>query len=153
MDAAAIRAGLGHPVIDADGHGIEYLPWFRDLLRDEGGGGAVDAWDVVEHSAGFTRTLDVATKRSLGLFAEFIGLASAHAEQFARFFASEPDQLEHPKHAAECRRDLQQLLAQRVPAHNGALDLTRGGSGVENGCVSLRVRHRLARCNFTAFSR
>jgi predicted TIM-barrel fold metal-dependent hydrolase len=68
MDAAAIRAQLGHPVIDADGHGIEYLPWFRDLLRDEGGGAAVDAWHVVEHGAGFTRALDVATKRSLGVF-------------------------------------------------------------------------------------
>ena len=53
--AAEVRAGLGHPVIDADGHGIEYLPWFRDLLRDEGGPGAVDAWDVVENGARLTR--------------------------------------------------------------------------------------------------
>ena len=56
--AAEVRAGLGHPVIDADGHGIEYLPWFRDLLRDEGGPGAVDAWDVVENGARLTRALD-----------------------------------------------------------------------------------------------
>ena len=49
-----VRAGLDHPVIDADGHGIEYLPWFRDLLRDEGGPGAVDAWDVVENGARLT---------------------------------------------------------------------------------------------------
>jgi predicted TIM-barrel fold metal-dependent hydrolase len=66
--AAAVRSGLDHPVIDADGHGIEYLPWFRDLLRDEGGPGAVDAWDVVEHGARFTRTLDTDTKRALGVF-------------------------------------------------------------------------------------
>lgn len=68
MKAAEIRAGLDHPIIDADGHGIEYLPWFRDLLRDEGGPGAVDAWNVVENSSAFTRTLDAQTKRALGLF-------------------------------------------------------------------------------------
>lgn len=68
MKASEIRAGLDHPVIDADGHGIEYLPWFRDLLRDEGGPAVVDAWNVVENSSGFTRALDVPTKRALGLF-------------------------------------------------------------------------------------
>ncbi|HWS45385.1 MAG TPA: amidohydrolase, partial [Acidimicrobiia bacterium] len=66
--AAEIRAGLDHAVIDADGHGIEYLPWFRDLLRDEGGGTAVDAWDVVEHGATRTRALDAGTQRALGTF-------------------------------------------------------------------------------------
>jgi hypothetical protein len=66
--AADVRAGLDHPVLDADGHGIEYLPWFRDLLHDEGGGAAVDAWNLVEHSARVTRSLDAATKRSLGAF-------------------------------------------------------------------------------------
>src|SRR4029077_20850123 len=45
-----------------------YLPWFRDLLRDEGGAGAVDAWDVVEHGAPMTRALDADQKRSLGVF-------------------------------------------------------------------------------------
>ena len=65
--AAEIRAGLDHQVIDADGHGIEFLPWFHDLLRDEGGPHAVDAWNVVEHGAAHSRALDIATKRSLGL--------------------------------------------------------------------------------------
>jgi hypothetical protein len=68
LTASEVRAGLDHPVIDADGHGIEYLPWFRDLLRDEGGPGAVDAWDVVENGARRTRALEVDTKRALGLF-------------------------------------------------------------------------------------
>jgi predicted TIM-barrel fold metal-dependent hydrolase len=66
--AAEIRAALGHPVIDADGHGIEYLPWFRDLLRDEGGPNAVDAWNVVEHGATLSRILDTDAKRALGLY-------------------------------------------------------------------------------------
>ena len=64
--AAEVRAGLDHPVIDADGHGIEYLPWFRDLLHDEAGAAAVDAWNVVEHGARLTRNLDAETKRALG---------------------------------------------------------------------------------------
>lgn len=68
LTAREIRAALDHPVIDADGHGIEYLPWFRDLLRDEGGANAVDAWDVVENGARLSRTLDVPTKRALGVF-------------------------------------------------------------------------------------
>jgi predicted TIM-barrel fold metal-dependent hydrolase len=66
--ASEIHDALGHPVIDADGHGIEYLPWFRDLLRDEGGAAAVDSWNVMEHGATATRTLDPETKRALGLF-------------------------------------------------------------------------------------
>jgi predicted TIM-barrel fold metal-dependent hydrolase len=68
LTAAEVRAALDHPVIDADGHGIEYLPWFRDLLRDEGGAPAVDAWDVVENGARLTRGLDGPTKRALGVF-------------------------------------------------------------------------------------
>ena len=67
MTPEEIRAGLDHPVIDADGHGIEFLPWFRDLLRDEGGAAAVDGWNLVEHGAALTRDLDPATKRALGV--------------------------------------------------------------------------------------
>jgi predicted TIM-barrel fold metal-dependent hydrolase len=64
--AAEIHDALGHPVIDADGHNIEYLPWFRDLLRDEGGARAVDGWDLVEHGATHMRGLDADTMRMLG---------------------------------------------------------------------------------------
>jgi len=41
--AAEIRASLGHPVVDADGHWQESVPVFLDYLRDEGGPGAVEA--------------------------------------------------------------------------------------------------------------
>jgi len=37
MDAAAIKAELDHPVIDADGHCLEYLPVLRELIVEEGG--------------------------------------------------------------------------------------------------------------------
>ena len=34
--SADIRGGLDHPVIDIDGHAIEYFPVLADYLRDEG---------------------------------------------------------------------------------------------------------------------
>jgi predicted TIM-barrel fold metal-dependent hydrolase len=40
--ASEIRADLGHPVIDFDGHTVEFLPGFFDVLRDIGGPSAVD---------------------------------------------------------------------------------------------------------------
>lgn len=66
-DAAAIRRELGHPVVDADGHGIEYLPCVRDLIRDEGGAHALESWDLVEHGMATVRTLDVETRRRFGV--------------------------------------------------------------------------------------
>jgi len=39
---ADIRAQLGHPVIDCDGHWLEPIPVFLEYLRDAGGPGAVD---------------------------------------------------------------------------------------------------------------
>src|SRR5215510_11465127 len=40
--SAAVRAKLGHPVIDGDGHWLEPVPIFLDFLRDVGGVSAVD---------------------------------------------------------------------------------------------------------------
>ena len=35
--AEAVRAAIDHPIIDADGHCLEYLPVVRDILREEAG--------------------------------------------------------------------------------------------------------------------
>ena len=40
----AIRAKIGHPVIDVDGHYIEFTPLIEDYIRDIGGGKAMDAF-------------------------------------------------------------------------------------------------------------
>jgi hypothetical protein len=40
--AADIRASLGHPVIDGDGHWLEPIPVFLEYLSEVGGAGAVD---------------------------------------------------------------------------------------------------------------
>jgi hypothetical protein len=35
--SAAVRARLNHPVIDSDGHTVEFEPAFLDYLRQTGG--------------------------------------------------------------------------------------------------------------------
>ncbi len=49
--SAAIRSQLGHPVIDADGHTIEYMPAVREHLKDVAGGELVNK--VFSHPTGF----------------------------------------------------------------------------------------------------
>jgi predicted TIM-barrel fold metal-dependent hydrolase len=67
MRAADIRRELGHPVVDADGHLLEFVPMVRDLLGDEAGGEVVDRFDVVVGSSGLRRGLGVDDRRRLGL--------------------------------------------------------------------------------------
>lgn len=49
--SARIRAQLDHPVIDADGHTIEYMPAVREHLRDIAGGDLTNK--VFSHPTGF----------------------------------------------------------------------------------------------------
>jgi predicted TIM-barrel fold metal-dependent hydrolase len=52
MSAAALRARLGHPVVDADGHIIEtapvFQPFFEDYVRKAGGAGLVERCRVMD---------------------------------------------------------------------------------------------------------
>jgi hypothetical protein len=43
-ETARIRSTIDHPIVDADGHAIEYLPYIYDLARDLGGAKAVDGF-------------------------------------------------------------------------------------------------------------
>jgi predicted TIM-barrel fold metal-dependent hydrolase len=45
MKATELRARLSHPIIDADGHWLEYGPVMREEFRRIGGDAAVEAWD------------------------------------------------------------------------------------------------------------
>jgi predicted TIM-barrel fold metal-dependent hydrolase len=51
-DAARLRARLGHPVVDADGHVIEtapvFLPFFEDYVRKIGGGDLAKRFRVMD---------------------------------------------------------------------------------------------------------
>jgi len=44
--AAAVRARLSHPVVDSDGHWVEFGPQVRDYLRQVGGSKAVEGYQA-----------------------------------------------------------------------------------------------------------
>ncbi len=64
MDAREIRAELDHPVVDADGHIIEYIPALRDLIGDDAGGAVADRFAALSTNAATRRGLDLDTRRA-----------------------------------------------------------------------------------------
>lgn len=64
----AIRAQLDHPVIDADGHIIEFMPAVRDHLIDIGGRELAAAFDKVINVEALVAGLDAEQRRAQGLF-------------------------------------------------------------------------------------
>lgn len=67
MQTAQIRARLAHPVVDADGHLLEFVPLVRDFVAELAGAEVAARFDTVTRGSALTRALDVRTKRSLGL--------------------------------------------------------------------------------------
>ena len=65
--AADIRRHLDHPVVDADGHILEFVPIVRDLMGDDAGGAVADRFDVILSSSALRRGLDADERRRLGL--------------------------------------------------------------------------------------
>jgi hypothetical protein len=53
-DPKALRAGLDFPVIDSDGHWLEYGPMLVDYLRKVGGNAAADGFLSRERNVGNT---------------------------------------------------------------------------------------------------
>ena len=53
--SASIHARLTHPVIDADGHWIEFEPTFLDYLKQVGGPTMVDRYRRNEYSTGLRK--------------------------------------------------------------------------------------------------
>jgi predicted TIM-barrel fold metal-dependent hydrolase len=66
-EVAAIRARLGHPVIDADGHLIEYNPLVRDFLVEEAGESVASRFDALVHGSELMRRVPRAQQRGLGI--------------------------------------------------------------------------------------
>ncbi|MAJ61007.1 MAG: hypothetical protein CBC48_14175 [bacterium TMED88] len=62
-----LRGQIGHPIIDADGHLVEFIPAVRDRLTEEGGESLASDFDTFFSADQLARTLDVAARRSLGL--------------------------------------------------------------------------------------
>ncbi|MEE3325925.1 MAG: amidohydrolase family protein [Myxococcota bacterium] len=63
-----IRASLDHPVIDADGHMVEYMPAVREHLLAVGGESVASQFDPVFDSASLVAGLDESARRALGLY-------------------------------------------------------------------------------------
>ena len=61
-----IRARLDHPVIDSDGHLIEFLPAVHARLRELAGERAVQGLDTILGAARLVRQLDAVQQRTLG---------------------------------------------------------------------------------------
>ena len=67
MDAGSIRARLDHPVIDADGHLVEFLPLVRDFLGELGGESLAAGLDRLVDGPGMLRPLDATIRRATGV--------------------------------------------------------------------------------------
>ncbi len=63
-----IRARLDHPVIDADGHIIEFLPVVRDFLVEEGGHELAVEFDEVLAAQSTPAGVSIEERRAMGLF-------------------------------------------------------------------------------------
>jgi predicted TIM-barrel fold metal-dependent hydrolase len=66
-EVAAIRARLEHPVIDGDGHLIEYTPLVRDFLVEEAGADAGNGFDKFIYGGRLARSVPFEQRRGLGL--------------------------------------------------------------------------------------
>lgn len=66
-EVARIRSRLDHPVIDNDGHIIEYLPLVRDLLVEIAGEDVAKRFDLVRDSGRLTQLVPATGRRELGL--------------------------------------------------------------------------------------
>ena len=67
-DAAGLRARLPHPVIDSDGHTLEFMPAVRDQIVALAGSELAGAFDAVLSVWRRTRSWSAAEKRAQGLF-------------------------------------------------------------------------------------
>lgn len=66
--SSRIRAGLSHPILDSDGHLIEFLPAVRDYLVEEGGREIAERFDGVVRAMGSFESLPLDEQRAMGLF-------------------------------------------------------------------------------------
>jgi predicted TIM-barrel fold metal-dependent hydrolase len=64
----AIRARIDHPIIDSDGHSLEYLPLVKNHLREIGGASLVTGFETLMNAGSLTRNLGLDERRALGLF-------------------------------------------------------------------------------------
>ena len=57
--SAAVRAKLNHPIIDTDGHTVEFTPVFFDYIKEVGGAGMVDRYKKAVGSRSNNRWMEL----------------------------------------------------------------------------------------------
>jgi predicted TIM-barrel fold metal-dependent hydrolase len=63
-----VRSRIDHPVIDSDGHLIEYIPLVRDFIAEDAGEDIAQAFDRITRSAAFRSAVpDRKQRRELGI--------------------------------------------------------------------------------------
>src|SRR5260221_967942 len=74
-----VRAGLNHPIIDADGHWVEYTPVFAEKMRKAAGDKAADGFLTSQRRAPDALRLSIAERKQRGVAPEgYLGPPSAH---------------------------------------------------------------------------
>lgn len=63
-----IRAKIGHPILDADGHMLEFLPAVRDHVIALGGNDMAEPFDTIYYQMRAVQNLPAETKRAFGAF-------------------------------------------------------------------------------------
>ncbi len=66
-EVQAIRKQLDHPVVDGDGHLIEYNPLVRDFLVELAGEDVAKSFDQMLHGGALARQVPLEAKRGLGM--------------------------------------------------------------------------------------
>ena len=66
--ADAVRARIDHPVIDSDGHVVEFMPTVRELFEEEAGRDLLPAFDAMLDVWAIAKQMDAASLRNAGLF-------------------------------------------------------------------------------------
>jgi predicted TIM-barrel fold metal-dependent hydrolase len=62
-----IRSRIDHPIIDGDGHIIEYLPLVRDILVEIGSPSLAEGFDLLVNAGRLTQMLSAARRREMAL--------------------------------------------------------------------------------------
>ena len=66
--AEEVRSRIEHPVIDTDGHVVEYVPTIRELFEEEAGRDLLPAFDSMIDVWALAKKMDPPTLRNAGLF-------------------------------------------------------------------------------------
>lgn len=64
---AEIRSHLNRPVIDGDGHHIEYMPYVRDLLAEDAGSDLTEKFDQLMRGSALVRQVPLVARRAAGV--------------------------------------------------------------------------------------